>query len=214
MKFPSWRNKENLLAVGLRWVWFFMPCLVAGFKPVSQLFLHLNTQPCESAMKQNAEAQGFMNLNFESANIPNSTSPNSPIPITAGLPNWSGYFISSTATNQVTQVTYDGISLGGNAISVIDSNAPSFEPLQGRYSAFLFGGGSDPFYSATISQTGMVPSGTESLLIDAYLSGASFVVTLGGQTINMVPLQTFSNYTLYGGDISSFAGELETLSFT
>src|SRR5665647_2878448 len=52
MKLQSWRNKVNLLAVGLRWVWFFMPCLVAGFKPVSQLFLSPNLQSCESAMKK------------------------------------------------------------------------------------------------------------------------------------------------------------------
>lgn len=40
------------------------------------------------------------------------------------------------------------------------------------------------------------------------------VVTLGGQTVNMVPLETFPSYTLYGGDVSSFAGQVETLRFT
>jgi hypothetical protein len=62
-----------------------------------------------------------------------------------------------------------------------------------------------------ISQTGLVPSGTMSLRLDAY-AFYNFEVTLGGQTINMIPLQTFSNYTLYAGDISSFAGNVETLS--
>lgn len=64
-----------------------------------------------------------------------------------------------------------------------------------------------------ISQTGMVPSGTKSLLMEVrqYLG---FIVTLGGQAINMVPLQTASNYTLYGGDISSFSGQLAQLSIT
>jgi len=45
-------------------------------------------------------------------------------------------------------------------------------------------------------------------------SGAAPVVMVGVQTINMVPLQTFGNYTLYGGNISAFAGQDETLSFT
>ena len=160
-------------------------------------------------------SQGFMNLNFESANIPNGTSPGSNIPIGYGLPGWTAYFVSSTATNQTTQVAYDGISTGGNVISVIDSNALGFSPIQGKYSAFLFGGGNGPLYSSTISQTGLVPAATESILFDGYESFASFIVTLGGQTINMTPLQTFSNYTLYGGNIPpSLAGEVETLSFT
>jgi hypothetical protein len=112
-------------------------------------------------------------------------------------------------------VWYDGISLGGALISVIDSNAPAFKPLQGMYSAFLFGGGPAGLTSATISQTGLVPAGTESLLFDAYVSGASFIVTLGGQAINMTALQTFSNYSLYGGNIpTTLAGQTETLSFT
>jgi hypothetical protein len=91
-----------------------------------------------------------------------------------------------------------------------------FAALQGNYSALLTGGGGgDQPYSAQISQTGLVPSGTQSLLLDGYLSGPSFTVTLGGQTISMTALQIFSNYTLYGGNIpSSLAGEVETLSFT
>jgi hypothetical protein len=173
------------------------------------------------ALLRSVSGQSFTNLNFESANIPNSTPPNSPIPISAGLPGWSGYFASSTESNQATQVSYDGISGGGVVISVVDTNVgfSFFNPIQGNYSAYLFGGfgpgeENDTLYSAEISQTGLVPNGTKSLLIDAYVSGASFIVTLGGQTIDMTPLQTFSNYTLYGGDISSFAGDVEALSFT
>jgi hypothetical protein len=164
-----------------------------------------------------ADAQGtFQNLNFEEASIPVSTPVNSSIPISEALPDWTAYFTSGTTVNAQTQVNYDTISLGGPIISVIDASAPAFAPLQGTYSAFLFGGGSStPLYSASISQTGTVPTGTQSLLFDAYVSGAPFVVTLGGQAINMTPLETFAHYTLWGGTIpSSFAGQTETLSFT
>ncbi|HEV2331296.1 MAG TPA: PEP-CTERM sorting domain-containing protein [Verrucomicrobiae bacterium] len=160
-------------------------------------------------------SQEFINLNFESANIPNGTSAGSNIPIGDGLPGWTALFSSGAGTDQTTQVVYDGISLGGYQISIIDSNAPVFNPIQGNYSAFLFGGGEASPVSATISQTGLVPSGTESILFDAYESEASFIVSLGGQTLNVTPLQTFSHYTLYGGNIpASLAGEVETLSFT
>lgn len=40
------------------------------------------------------------------------------------------------------------------------------------------------------------------------------VINLGGQTVNMVPLARFPSYKLYGGDISSLAGEVATLSIT
>ena len=169
-------------------------------------------------MTRHTDAQGFINLDFESANIPNGTPPGY-IPIEDGLPGWNAYFISSTATNQTTQVAYDGISLGGVAVSIVDTNIGSgFNPIQGNYSVFLFGGqGTDgQSYSAQISQTGLVPTGTKMLEFDAMLFyGPSFIVTLDGQTINMSPVETFSGYTLYGGNIpSSLAGEVATLSIT
>ena len=161
-------------------------------------------------------SQGFINLNFESANIPGSTEVGSLVPISAGLPGWSGYYISSASTDQETQVAYDGISIGGAVISILDINAaqygPNFNPIEGRYSAALFGEGGVPV-STMISQTGLVPGGTMSLRAK-WWSTVDPVVTLGGQTVNMVPLETFPTYTLYGGDISSFAGKVVTLSFT
>ena len=42
----------------------------------------------------------------------------------------------------------------------------------------------------------------------------SFAVTVGGESINMVPLQNFANYTLYGGNVSAWAGQDTTLRIT
>jgi len=160
--------------------------------------------------QQNLEAQGFVNLNFESANLTGYSSLQQ-VPISSALPGWSVDFIASGSTNAVTQVVYNGISLGGQGISIIDSNAPSFLPLQGKYSAFLFGTDLNGSTTAMISQTALVPNDAASLLLDVYAFN-SFEVSLGGQTINMIPLETFSNYTLYGANISSFAGDVETFS--
>ena len=159
-------------------------------------------------------AQSFVNLNFESANF-SGYAPGSPnVPINSALPGWSGYFMTGTVTNQVTQVWYDGVSLGGNMLSVIDTNAFGFMPIQGKYSAFLFGEGPGFPVSAKISQTGLVPAGTLSLQAKMSWFAAAPIITLNGQVINMVPLQTFSDYTLYGSDISSFANQVAELSFT
>jgi hypothetical protein len=163
-------------------------------------------------IKQNSEAQGFANLDFESANVAGYPLYSTDVPVSSALPGWSAYFITSGTTNALTQVGYDAISAGGNGLTVIDSSAYPILPLQGEYSTVLFG---SQGITAMISQTGLVPNGTMSLLMDVY-AFYNFEVTLGGQMINMIPLQTFSNlgfnYTLYGGDISSFAGNVETLS--
>ena len=165
------------------------------------------------AEKETGVSQSFVNLNFESANLSGYSPGSQNVPIKSALSGWSGYFLTSTITNQATQVWCDGMSLGGYAISVNDTNngfGPVI-PLQGKYSTYLFGGSGN--VSARISQTGLVPGGTKTLLMDVN-QYFGFGVTLGGQTINMVPLQTFSNYTLYGGDISLFSGQLAQLSIT
>jgi hypothetical protein len=163
-------------------------------------------------------AQGtFQNLNFEAASIPNGTPPGSLVPVEAALPGWS-VNAPSDVSNGTNFIPYDGYSLGGTVISVLDTNVGlGFVPLQGKYTAALFGG---PSVAAIISQTGLVPGFSKSLQLAAFTSGAPFIVTLGGQTINMVPLSQHSSqgfpssYTVYGGDISSFAGLTEQLSIS
>jgi hypothetical protein len=164
----------------------------------------------------------FQDLNFESATVPNGSSTGSFIPISDALPGWNGYLIntSTSITTSQTQVSYDGISTGGAGISLIDS-ASGVQPLQGNYSVFLFGGGAPSVVSAEISQTALIPFGMNTLLMEAWTFNASPVVAVDGQTITMTPMQTIPDanlyggyYTLYGGNISSFAGARVTLSFT
>ena len=161
------------------------------------------------ALLPSASGQGFINLDFESANVSGYPPNSRDVPVSSALPGWSAYYYNNSGeTNAVTQVGYDFLSLGSAGITVVDASAQALLPIQGNYSAILFG---SLGYSLGISQTGLVPKGTDSLLMDVYAFDG-FEVTLGGQTIDMIPLQTFANYTLYGGDISSFAGDVETLS--
>ena len=161
------------------------------------------------ALAQGGQAQGFVNLDFESADVSGYPPRSMDVPIASALPGWSGFY----GNIPVGQVWYDGVSLGGTAISVVDNNVgvPSFGPIDGVYSAWLFGSYLAP---ATISQTGLVPTGTKSLQVDIQSEGTPFQVSLGGQSLSMVPLQTFPTFTLYGADISSFGGLTENLAFT
>ena len=148
-------------------------------------------------------SQSFVNLDFESANIAPGTPINSGVSTTDALPGWA----------VTAQVGYDFLSGGGAIISIVDTNlGGEFAPLQGQYSAMLFGGEGG---ATTLSQTGTVPIGTKSLQVDLTGRDVSLlIVSMGGQTIQLSPLATFSNYTQYGGDISSFAGQMTTLGFT
>ena len=165
-----------------------------------------------------AAGQGtFQNLDFESALIPSGTPPLADLSFSDAVPGWTGTYGDSSKTYPATFVVYDGLSLEGPMMAIIDrvTSYRSYQALQGNYSAFLFGGYS-PFggqTSFTISQTGLVPSGAVSMLMDVD-AWDGFTVSLGGQPIGMVPVQTFPLYTLYRGNISAFAGQTAQLSIT
>jgi hypothetical protein len=69
---------------------------------------------------------------------------------------------------------------------------------------------------ATLTQTGLVPVGTESLRFRAFLASFddSFSVSLGGVTLSLIPLASTTNYTLYGADVHAWAGQTVELGFT
>lgn len=147
-------------------------------------------------------SQGFMNLDFESANIPPGTPAGTIVSPSAGLPGW---YVSAQV------LYYDDASLGGAFISIDDAGGP-VPPLEGDYSMLLFGGPDGP---SAISQTGLVPANAQSILMDvAVYPSALFTVTLGGQTISMSPVLVLPNYTVYGGNVSAEAGQVEALTIT
>ncbi len=163
-------------------------------------------------------AQGFFNLDFESANIA-GYSPGNNVPTNAAIPGWTAYYFQTgRGGGPASEVAYDALSLGGSVISVNDTNTyAGFVPLQGRFSVLLFGGSFQ--VSSMIGQRGLVPNGTQSLQMEISTDGyllplGQFIVTLNGQAISMVPLATFPTYTLYGGDVSSFGNQLAALEIT
>ena len=163
---------------------------------------------------QTCRGQNFTNLDFEDANV-TGYAPGDFIPVIDAFPGWSASYSNSYPGGVVeaSNVGYDAISLAGATISVNDKNSPSpiFDAIDGCYSAFLFGGwdagASTP---ATLSQTGLVPIGTKwlSFSVQYAFDATPLIVSVNGQPINT------GQYSTTSYDISSFAGQTVTLSFT
>jgi hypothetical protein len=172
-----------------------------------------------------AEAQGFINLGFESATlVPIPGDPYGRVQFAQAFPGWTATVGGFPLTNAL----YNNYFLDTAGMAIIDrgwSNQALGFPrpvglIDGNYTAVLFSGtftnirtGAD----TSLSQTGLVPAGTESLEFKAqevFDSSGSLVVTLGGQTLSLVTLGSGPNYTLYGADIGNWAGHEAQLSFT
>jgi hypothetical protein len=67
---------------------------------------------------------------------------------------------------------------------------------------------------ASIAQFGRLPGDAQSLQLKVHGQAQYFSVTFGGQNIQMLPFDVKTNYTLYGGDISLFAGQVGELRLT
>ncbi len=164
---------------------------------------------------RNGSGQTFQNLNFESANLSPVSSGQfgGSVEITNALPGWSGYI----GTNQVTTVSQNAVTLGAASIGILGPNWSFGGIIQGNYTLVLQPG-ADPFgilgenVGASVSQSGLVPANDQSLQFKTQ-SFDNFSVSLGGQDLILIPLATGTNYTLYGADITPFAGKIETLTF-
>ena len=149
-------------------------------------------------------AQGFLNLNFEKAKIAGLNG--NLIPATNAFPNW----IASAL-----YMAYNDRSLSGASISIMDTNTlyTGF-PVQGSYTALLIG--ADPHiygsnYVISLGQTGLVPVGTQSITF--WGDNQGLVITFNGQLLSFSALSTAANYTVYGADISAYAGQVGLLQF-
>ena len=152
-----------------------------------------------------AAAQGtFQNRGFESANLPAIPAGQYGdfVPFSTAFPFWTGY----EGTNVMTQAFHNGETLSAPSISILGPNWPSEQILTGHYSALLHAG-LDPFHpvDVALAQVGTLPVGVQYLSLKA--SGGQVSVSFDGQDISLFPASRGSNYILYEGDISRFAGQ-------
>jgi hypothetical protein len=158
-----------------------------------------------------AQAQGtFQNLDFEQANPVSAGIPGSYVTTSSALPDWT----VTIGGVQENVVGYNTPSLGAPAVVLLGPSppTPAYNPIDGSYSLLLQGSGVSSIPS--ISQTGMIPAGTQSLLFEAQPGSGGLEVNVGGENVPFAAVGTGANYTLYGANVSAWAGESEELTFS
>ena len=141
-------------------------------------------------------AQGFVNLDFESANLSGYSAGS--VPATDAIPGWTAYLGGTPLTN----INYNT----GGSVEIVGSSA-----MQGNFYIRLQSGGSSST-EPSIGQTGTIPETAQSLIWWGIV--APVVLSFNGQTLSfsMLGPATGSAF-IYGVDISSFAGQTGQLLF-
>jgi hypothetical protein len=159
-----------------------------------------------------AQAQSFVNLNFEQATVPTSYTAGDFVHLSwsSAAPGWSHNSIG----DDTSYVYYGSRHLGISQCYLIkDKYSPYYAAglqLAGNYSLSFCSGyavsydGSGGWLNAYISQTGAISSTANSLWM---LATGPFEVYLNGVAINMVSQGGNS----YAGDITGFAGTTSEL---
>ncbi len=180
-----------------------------------------------------ALAQGaFQNLDFESANLPfiPPGQYGSDVAPSNAFPGW---------TVDTAQVLQNNFTLGVPSVDIFGpcgtigtSEAPVIDEF---YSALLVSGylpdTPSPIRSSSLSQIGQVPATAHSIQLKVIGDPAHFTVSLAGQVVPLTQIGTGADYvythvfcggdyyvgptyTLYGADVSQFAGQTVELKIT
>ena len=161
-----------------------------------------------SAAVLRLHAQGFINLNFESAKfVPYEGS--SFATATNALPGWIPYLSGFPAA----YVGSNGVSLGGPMVSVHGSNNfQGYPPVQGKYFIFLQGGFSGSIAPAAIGQTGQIPLSAQSILFWGGIS-TGVQISFNNNPLSFAVIGTTNTYNIYQADIYPYAGQTGELLF-
>ena len=163
---------------------------------------------------RNVSGQGFANLHFESTTITTVHFPGGDR-YTATVPGWAWNTFNSV-NGDPNSVALDDIALDAPAVTLQDSMSPFFPAIEGSYSILLQGGTTAGGLAygtngASIFQTGQIPLSSQSLI---YLGWAAVQVAFNGQILSPIAIGNGAGYTVWGVDVSTYAGQSGELRFT
>ncbi len=159
----------------------------------------------------NADGQGFVNLNFENGTIVQDFFPF--VYASNAIPGWTAYISGVPQAD----IVYNTVPLGDAEVTLQGTNNGGYQAVQGKYFAMLWGqfnptqNGTET-NTAAIGQTGQIPISARSLTFWGTIGALQ--ATFNGQTLNFTTIGNTANYTVYGTDISAFAGQTGQLLFT
>lgn len=152
--------------------------------------------------------QSFIDLNFELANPGTPTGQ-------ASLPGWS----VQVGSQNPALIGVDTVA-ETSAFGTLLINSPASSTF-GYFSVYLQAGftnalGLGNVVSTTLSQVAIVPPGAQTLRFYAHAGPplSDFHVSLGGQTLSLIPVSPPGGAYDFAAPISTFDGQKETLAFT
>jgi hypothetical protein len=169
-----------------------------------------------------AAAQGiFQNLGFESAAFPGA--PVDPVygryDISNAMPGWTAY----VGARRESLILHNNAFLDSAGIGIMDRACDTnmlggfCRVIEGNSTALLESGydlnGTGP-QDVSLTQTGLIPSDARSVRFKGVIPAGVFHVWLAGQEMPVYPLLDQPGYTLYGADVSPYAGQGAELRFT
>jgi hypothetical protein len=172
------------------------------------------------SLLQAVSGQDFINLNFEQASIqsaPANYTPSdafNPISALNAVPGWTVREDSTICT----AVWGAPVALDETSVALVSG---SYSPIQGNYSVQLSAYADAPsgyYRSSSISQTGFIPVGTQSIqFLIASPSDAGSVppnpmITLNGTSISLSEISQSGGVFTLAGNVSAFAGITANLS--
>ena len=159
-------------------------------------------------------SQGFVNLNFEQAQI--VINPGFGAYASNAIPGWTAYISGVSQT----YIVYNTVPLAAPAVTLQGTNnILGHPPIQGKYFVMLWGEfnpnppGNPAFEtnSAAIGQTGQIPLFAQSISFWGTIGGMQ--ATFNGQPLDFLVTGSTANYTIYSADISAYAGQTGQLLF-
>lgn len=159
----------------------------------------------------NVYAQGFLNRGFETTTMTPVVFPGGTRYV-ATVPGWAWSPPGNAVNGDPNSVGYNDFALDAPAVILQGISSPFSPAISGSYSILLQGGSQSvpsSSYSA-IWQSGQVPADAQSLI---YWGGA-LQVTFDGHSLAPVAIANTASYTIWGMDISAYAGQTGELRFT
>jgi hypothetical protein len=163
---------------------------------------------CVLSLQIGTQAKDFSNLDFEDAIQPLVNEGSSGVSVTNALPGWTSY----SDDIRCDRILYNTMTLGGGSIDLFGPG--SLAPiLHGDYMVVMQGPGYVLGGSFALGQTGQIPVESKSLQFWS-VSPVGIKVSFNKQLLQYIPIENDANYTVYGVDISQFAGQTGELLFT